>query len=155
MAIFSCLSHLTLLPPSWQILTPHWLSLSLHFTSLHSLSNRISTNPFIQRIHSTLLSLHSIDSQITFIWVPGHIGFPEHDAVDKAAKPATSLPKMTDYTRLPIVDHKNHYRSLILQQWNLFWKTQPQINCSAWNKSPPHGPPPLETQKEKKSFLLA
>ena len=46
----------------------------------------------------TLHSLHSIDSQMTFIWIPGHIGFPEHDAFDKAAKQTTSFPKITDYT---------------------------------------------------------
>jgi len=107
MAIFSCLSHLTLLPPHGR-----FLLLTDSFSSLHSLSNRLSTNPRIQRIRLTLHSLHSIDSRITFIWIPGHIGFPEHDAVDKAAKQATFLPKITDYTRLHIADLKNHYRSL-------------------------------------------
>ena len=93
MAIFSCLFHLTIL-----LLHGRFLLLTDSLSSLPSLSNRFSTNTLIQRIHLTLHSLHSIDSQIICIWISGHIGFPEHDAVDKAAKPATSLPKMTDYT---------------------------------------------------------
>jgi len=120
MAIFSCPFHLTLLPTHGR-----FLLLTHSLSSLHSLSNHFSKNPLIQRNHLTLHSLHLIDSQITFIWISGYIGFPDQDAVDKAAKQATSRPKITDYTHLPTADFKNHYRSVILQQWNLFWKTQP------------------------------
>jgi len=99
---------------------------SLTLSSLQSISNPFSTNHLIQRIHSTLHSLHSIGSQITFNRIPGHIGLiPEHDAVDKAAEQATSFPKITDFGRLPVSDLKNHYRALILQSRNSFRKTQP------------------------------
>jgi len=64
-AIFSFLSHLTLLPPHGR-----FLLLTDSLSSLESLSNRFSTNPLIQRIHLTLHSLHSIGSQIIFIWIP-------------------------------------------------------------------------------------
>jgi len=107
MVIFSCLSQLTQLPPHCR-----FLLLTDSLSSLQSLSNPCSTNPSIQRIYLTLHSLHSVGSQITIIGIPGHIGFPKHDAVDKAAKQATFFPK-------------NHYHTLILQSWNLFWKTQP------------------------------
>jgi len=68
-AIFSCLSQLTQLPPHGR-----FLLLNDSLSSLQSLSNPFSTNPLIQRIHRTLHSLHSIGSQITFIWIPGHTG---------------------------------------------------------------------------------
>lgn len=119
MAIFSCLSHLSQLPPNTK-----YLLLTDSLSSLHSLLDLYSTNPLIQRIHLTLLSLTSTNSQITFLWIPGHIDLPEHDAVDEAAKLATKFPKITDPTCLPASDYKNHYRSLILQSWNKFWKNQ-------------------------------
>jgi len=71
------------------------LTLSLLFSTF-------STNTLTQRIHSTLHSLHSIGSQITFIWIPGYIGFPKHDAVDKAAKQVSSFPrKKTIFVAFP------------------------------------------------------
>jgi len=97
---------------------------------LHSLSNHFSANPLIQRIHLTLYSLHSIDSQITFTWIPGHIGFFEHDAVDKAAKQVTSSPKTTDIPASPSLTLKI-ITAHSSKNGIYFGKPNPQINCSA------------------------
>ena len=117
MVIFACLSPQ--LPPNsnFQLLTD---SLS----SLHSLADLYSTNPPVQRIHLTLLTLNSINSKITFVWIPGHIGLPEHDAVDLAAKQALLFPQVTDNTPPLVSNYKNYYRSFILQSWYTFWKNQ-------------------------------
>jgi len=151
MAIFYCLSHLTLYSP------PHgrFSRLTDSLSSLHSLSNRISTNPLIQRVHLIVHSLHSIDSQITFISIPGHIGFPEHNAVDKTAKQATSSPKIIHYTRLPIADLNNHYRSLILQQWNLFRKTQSSNKLLSIKKIPSPWSSSTRDSKREELIILA
>ena len=119
MAIFTCLSHLSQLSPNGK-----YLLLTDSLSSLHSLMDPYSIHPLIQRIHLTLQALHSINTQITFIWIPGHIGLPEHDAVDRAAQQATSFTNITDYSLLPATDYKNHYRSLILKQWYSFWQNQ-------------------------------
>ena len=106
------------------------------------------TNPF----NSSFPSLNRLPN--TFIWIPGHIGFSEHDAVDKAAKQATCFPKMTDFPRLPVSDLKNHYRSLILQSWNLFWKTQ-SPNKLLIKQIPSPWSSCNRNSKRKKSFSLA
>jgi len=49
----------------------------------------------------TLSFNEPIGSQTTFIWIPGHIGFSEHYAVDKAAKQAITFPKMNDFAASP------------------------------------------------------
>ena len=63
-AIYSCLSHLTQLPPSskYLLLLPSYNLLS-------------------QRLHLTLLILATIGTQVTFVWIPGHINLPEHEVV--------------------------------------------------------------------------
>ena len=90
MAIFSCLFHLTQLPPYGK-----YLLLTDSLSSLHTLSDT-STIPLAQRVHLTLHSLISIDTQVTLIGIPGHINLQEHDAVDSAAKQATESKKVTD-----------------------------------------------------------
>lgn len=131
MAIFACLSELTQLPPNSQ-----FLLLTDSLSSLHSLTDPYSSNPLVQRIQLTLLTLSSINSHVTFGWIPGHIDFPKHDAVDRAAKQATSLPHITDNTCLPVSDLKNHYRSLILQKWQTLWENQPSNKLLRIKKYP-------------------
>lgn len=118
-AIFSCLSHLTQLPPHGK-----YLLLTDSLSSLHSLLDTYSPNPLTQRIHLTLSTLASINTEVTFIWIPGHINLPEHDAVDAAAKLATKFPKITDPIAPLTSDYKNYFRSKILSSWNLLWKNQ-------------------------------
>ena len=131
MAIFACLSHLAQLPPNNK-----FLLLTDSLSSLHSLTDPYTTNPLTQRIRLTLLSLNSINSHITFIWIPGHIGLHEHDAVDRAAKQATFFPKVTDRTQLPVSDYKNHYRSLILKSWHTYWSNQTSNKLLRIKKAP-------------------
>lgn len=119
MAISTCLSHLSNLPPNGK-----YLLLTDSLSSLHSLTDPYNSNPLIQRIYLTLHSLISINTNITFIWIPGHIDLPEHDAVDLAAKQALSFPLITDHSQIPASDYKIHFRSLILQQWYNQWDNQ-------------------------------
>jgi len=109
-------------------LTLFLLFIPFQTPSLQTLSSKEFIQLFIPVTQSA--------TQITFIWIPGHIGVPEHDAVDKATKQATSSPKITHFARLSISDLKNHYRSLILQQWNSFWKTQPSNKLLLIKKIP-------------------
>ena len=119
MAIFACLAHISQLPPN-----SNFLLLTDSLSSLQSLTDPYSSKPLVQRIHLTLLTLNSINSEITFVWIPGHVGLAEHDAVDSAAKQALLFPQVTDKTPVTVADYKNYYRSLILQSWHSFWKNQ-------------------------------
>ena len=131
MGIFACLSDLSQLAPNRQ-----FLLLTDSLSSLHSITDPYSTNPLVQRIQLSIHTLSSIGSHVTFGWIPGHIGFPEHDAVDKAAKQATLFPHITDKTYLPVSDYKNHYRSHILQNWHLAWKNQSGNHLLRIKKTP-------------------
>jgi len=91
MGIFACLFSLTHLS-----LNNKFLLLTDTLFSLHSLTDLYSTSPLVQRIHLTIHTLNLIGSQITFAWIPSYIGFPEHDAVDYAAKQATLFTQMSN-----------------------------------------------------------
>jgi len=54
--------------------------------------------------------------------MPGHIGHPQHDRVDQAAKEATRFQKVSDPTPAPLYDLKNLYRHRILASWHNLWK---------------------------------
>ena len=136
-AILSCISHLTTMPPQKYLLLTDSLS------SLQSLQDPFPTNPLIQRIQLSLLSLSSINSSVTFAWIPGHVGFSKHDLVDQAAKQATSLPKISDSILSPAPDLKSFYRFLISHLWHKDWDKQSNNKLrkikntpSFWSTSP-------------------
>ena len=56
----------------------------------------VSSQVFFRTIHLALSILYSINSNITFIWVPGHVDFSEHDNVDTAAKLPTSFTTISE-----------------------------------------------------------
>jgi len=81
LAIYSCLSHLSLLPP------PHkFLLLSDSLSSIQAMQDPHSPNPIVQRILILHHSLSSSSSSCAFLWIPGHINLPDHDAVNFVAK---------------------------------------------------------------------
>ena len=118
-AILSCLSHLASLPPK-----SNFLLFSDSLSSLQAIQDPYSHNPLTQLIYTTLLTLTSNQSSVTLFWIPGHIDLPEHDAVDQAAKSATSLPKITDPRLSPSSDLKNSLKSLIYSSWHSSWDSQ-------------------------------
>ena len=107
-AIYACLSHILHLPSQNK-----YLILTDSLSSLKSISDPYSSNPITQRILLVLHTLTATKISIVFMWIPGHIDFPDHDLIDRAAKQATSLPKITDPAPSTASDLKNYYRSLI------------------------------------------
>ena len=130
-AIYSCLSHLSLLPP------PHkFLLLSDSLSSLQAMQDPYSPNPIVQRIHVLLHSLSSSLSSFTFLWIPGHIDLPQHDAVDLAAKQSLLFTTITHPFLSPAYDLKTYYRSFINTSWHKIWYSQPLNKLRSIKKIP-------------------
>jgi len=72
-----------------------------------------SPNPIVQRILILLHSLSAPSSSCVFLWIPGHINLPDHDAVDFAAKQSLLFTKITDPSLAPAYDLKIYYLSFI------------------------------------------
>jgi len=119
LAIYSCLSHLSLLPP------PHkFLLLPDALCSLQAMQVPHSPNPIVQRILILLHSLSSSSSSCAFLWIPGHINPPDHDAVDFAAKQSLLFTKITEPSLSPAYDLKTYYSFFITSSWHNTWYTQ-------------------------------
>jgi len=130
LAIYSCLSHLFLLPP------PHKsLLLSDSLSSLQAMQDPHSPNPIGQRILILLHSLPSSSSSCAFLWILGHINLPDHDAVDFAAKQSLLLAKITDPSLSPVYDLKTYYRSFISSLWHNAWHMQPLTKLRSIKKN--------------------
>jgi len=114
-AILAFLSHLTHRSPRH-----NYLLLTDSFSSLQAIWDLESTNLITQPIVLQILS--TIQSSVIFIWIPGHIGNPQDDRVDQAAKEATRFPKILDPTPASLYDLKNLYRHRILDSWHNLWK---------------------------------
>ena len=95
-----------------------------------------SPNPIVQRTLVLLHSLSASSSSCSFLWIPGHINLPEHDAVDLAAKQSLLFTKITDPSLSPVYDLKSHYRSLINSSWYNTWLTQPLTKLRSIKKAP-------------------
>ena len=130
-AILACVSDIAQLQPQ-----TNYILLTDSLSSLQALSDLFSSNPIIQRIHLALFTIYSIKSHITFIWIPSHINFSPHDAVDKAAKEATSFSKITDPIPSPSQDLKKFYSAKIAKQWLEDWQGQTSNKLHKIKKTP-------------------
>jgi len=95
-----------------------------------------SPNPILQRILILLHSLSSSSPSCAFLRIPGHINFPDHDAVDFAAKQSLLFTKITDPSLLPAYDLKTYHRSFITSSWHNTWQTQPLTILRSIKKTP-------------------
>jgi len=127
LAIYSCLSYLSLLPP------PHKFFLLFDsFSSLQAMQDPHSPNPIVQRILILLHSLSSSSSSCAFLWIPGHIDLPDHDEVDFAAEQSL----LFDPSLSPAYDFKTYYRFFITSSWHNTWRTQPLTKLRSIKKAP-------------------
>ena len=63
--------------------------------------------------------LNVANKDITFCWVPSHVGIMGNDKTDSAAKSALGLPR--DKGGVPNTDFKHHINQYILSTWQDDW----------------------------------
>jgi len=63
--------------------------------SISAISKPDSLHPLVNRIHILLIALNTTSSKVIFMWVSGHCGIPSNEAVDRAVKQATHLPRIS------------------------------------------------------------
>nr|XP_042912720.1 uncharacterized protein LOC122272786 [Parasteatoda tepidariorum] len=90
---------------------------------LNQLENfRSDTHPILCFINHLLIALHKKGFNISFCWIPSHVGIPGNELADSAARSAT-----TELTiSVPFSDIKLHVRQLISSLWQQHWDLQTQ-----------------------------
>lgn len=73
---------------------------------------------------SKSISIHSLSTQLTFIWLPDHSEIARHDLVNSTAKQAINFPNITYPTQLRLSDLKIFYSNHINFSWTSTWSDQ-------------------------------
>ena len=99
-----------------------FLVMSDSLSCLQSIDNRHFHNPLIleimMRVHGLLLDGHNI----TFMWLPSHVGLEGNVAVDAAAKAALALRPTTSV--IPYSDFKPVINSYVAAKWQKSWDAE-------------------------------
>ena len=85
---------------------------------LQSLHKRDTSNPLVQKL---LLQHHALSSRknITFCWLPSHVGIQGNEEADSVAK--SSLEMQPSIIKLPYTDFKPLVNSYVHNKWQSSW----------------------------------
>uniref|UniRef100_A0A6P7FT74 Uncharacterized protein LOC114333839 n=1 Tax=Diabrotica virgifera virgifera TaxID=50390 RepID=A0A6P7FT74_DIAVI len=102
---------------------PHYIIISDSLSTLKALQQLYPSNEIIMPIKNELMLLSTKNIEITFLWVPLHVGIKENEAVDQLANEAAldeSIPVSNMLTRN---DHKTSIKKHITNLWQSNWKS--------------------------------
>ena len=85
--------------------------------------NKMKVNiPLVSKSLKLLQELRARQVDITFVWVPSHVGIGGNEAADREAKKA--LQKEVTATSIPYTDLKHSIASASYREWQARWETE-------------------------------
>ena len=93
-------------------------------SALQAVAGRNLNHPVLLDFHKlhTLLCFEEYD--ITFVWIPSHIGIRGNEKVDSLAKEAVEGQNLLSSTRVPFSDLKPLVNEYIFKEWQKEWDVQ-------------------------------
>ena len=91
-------------------------------SALQSICNSFSLHPIVREIHRWLRVLGDAGKQVTFCWVPGHVGVPGNEEADRQAVAAANTHVYIAPIPLPTRDYYAHYSSVLKARWLSSWR---------------------------------
>lgn len=89
-------------------------------SSIMAIKDQFSKDVLLQQIHSCLGHLKSINTLVTLLWVPSHVGILGNEEVDQMAKEATSMNAEHNSLCHPL-DEKRRLKKVIWTKWQQKW----------------------------------
>ena len=99
-----------------------FLVFSDSLSALQAIAGRNLNHPMLLEFHKLHSQLSSEDYDITFIWIPSHVGIRGNEEVDSLAKRAVE--EEIGSTKVPFSDLKPLVHKYILKQWQDEWQLQ-------------------------------
>lgn len=115
MAILESLIMCSNIPESKLLITTDSLS------ALQGISQLYPTHAIIQQIKDEIFNLHEQNKNITFIWVPSHVGIEGNEEVDLLASKAASDENVILLNKIPHSDHKGPINAHVTDIWQSIW----------------------------------
>ena len=98
------------------------LILSDSLSVLTSLSNLYCYDPRIIQIREGANRLLTKGKDISFLWIPSHVGISGNEAVDRLAKEALSSEQVSQEEKIPYTDLRGKAKRLVREEWERTWR---------------------------------
>ena len=89
-------------------------------SSLQSIATIFPTHPIVQDIQIALYNICKRGREVSFLWVPGHMGIRGNEKADAAAKAALTLVAQATAS-VTYQDLQTAMRRIVLRQWSEVW----------------------------------
>lgn len=121
-------------------------------SSVQSIHNVFSSNPYVRLIHNHIHQLQQYN--IHFMWIPGHVGILGNEEADCLAKSAGLHD--VDISTLSALDLYHHYKFSIKQKWEDQWSsTSTTVKLREIKESTKAWPPIDVSQTRKDAVVLS
>ena len=91
-------------------------------SGIKAIKNTTKFDYITQRIQESLKKLKDIGKEITFFWIPSHIGIEGNEKADALAKSACELPEPEKSAKVEPKDLRKSFSKITTEVWNNNWK---------------------------------
>lgn len=102
-------------------------------SALQAIKNAYTTEPLIQQILQLCTTIEHSTKNLTFFWIPSHIGILGNEQADWEAKEAVTSPNINcSDSRLTVYDAKKHLRTGVYRNIHDEWKRGSCTRPTGW-----------------------
>ena len=96
-------------------------------SALQAIGKLYSDHPLVQQIQESIHNSSKVNLNISFCWVPAHVGIAGNTEADTIAKAASAL-RIVTYREISASDFKLYLKNKIIEKWQREWDTLVNTN---------------------------
>ncbi|XP_031341008.1 uncharacterized protein LOC116169121 [Photinus pyralis] len=132
----------------------NFLILSDSKSALQSIKNLYPTNSYVKDIHKILYKIQELNKNVTFIWIPSHIGILGNEEADAKAKEASEFQLQTvDDSTVSPEDTKHFINTTIFQKWYEDWENIQNNKLRKIQQTPTYWKPKVKLNRKQQVII--